>query len=59
MVLSNLWTSLLGAPQIVNLPSTLNEFKNLLNTHKQLIPDELQKISLISIWEIIFKKLNH
>ena len=28
----------------LNLPSTLNEFKNLLNTHKQLIPDELQKI---------------
>ena len=41
----------------LNLPSTLNEFKNLLITQKQLMPQELQKISLISIWESSHQKI--
>ena len=41
----------------LNLPTTLNEFNNLLNLHKQLMPQELQNISLISIWENSHQKI--
>ena len=44
---------------VVNYPPTLEEFNNLLNNYKQLMPKELEKVSSLSIWENKIPKIQN
>ena len=44
---------------IIDYPPTLDEFKNLLNTYKNLMPKELEKVSTLSIWENKIPKIQN